>query len=135
MNASNGVQSNNCILQIITQQELLKLTEILQKNDFKDTKCPVKIRDIHKIERKNSISISAFGYENKVKSSMSVSKKKSQNKHVNFLLIGGEVKTDYVLIKNLNTFLYEYTLHRARKHFCCYSLQCLRTAETTDMSF
>ena len=61
--------------------------------------------------------------------------KKSENKHVNFLLIGREVKTDYALIKNLDTFLYEYTLHRARKHFCCYSLQCFRTAETIDMSY
>ena len=35
--------------------------------DFKDIKCPVKIRDIHKIEKKNSISISILGYENKGK--------------------------------------------------------------------
>ena len=81
MNALNGVQSNNYILQITTQQELLKLTEILQKKiDFKDAKCPVKIRDIHKIERKNSIGITACGYENKVKCSISESKKKKKKK-------------------------------------------------------
>ena len=64
-----------------------------------------------------------------------LSVKKSENKHVDFLLIGREVKTDYALIKNLDTFLCEYTLHRARKHFCRYSLQCFRTAETFDMSY
>ena len=37
--------------------------------DFKDIKFPVKIKDIHKIEKNNSIGISAFGYENKEKTS------------------------------------------------------------------
>ena len=35
--------------------------------DFKDIKFPVKIRDIHKIEKTNSITISSFGYEKKEK--------------------------------------------------------------------
>ena len=56
--------------------------------------------------------------------------KKSENKHVDFLFIGGEGKTDYVLIKSVNTFLYEYTLHLGRKHFCRYKLQCFGTVET-----
>ena len=81
LNVLNCVKSNNYILQITTQQELLKLTEIFRKIiDFKDTKCPVKIRDIHKIERKNVIGITAFGYENKVKCSISVSKKKKKKR-------------------------------------------------------
>ena len=33
--------------------------------DFKYIRLSVKIRDIHKIETKNSIAISFFGYENK----------------------------------------------------------------------
>ena len=56
--------------------------------------------------------------------------KKSENKHVDFLFIGGEDKTDYVHIKSVNTFLYEYTLHLGRKHFCRYKLQCFGTVET-----
>ena len=36
----------------------------VRKFDFKDIKCPVKIKDIHKI-KKNDISISVFGYENR----------------------------------------------------------------------
>ena len=35
--------------------------------DFKDIKSPVKNRDIHKIEKKNSIRIGVLGYENKEK--------------------------------------------------------------------
>ena len=33
------------------------------------------------------------------------------------LLIGEESKRHYVLIKDFNTFMYDYTLHCARKHF------------------
>ena len=33
-----------------------------RKLDFKDKKIPVRIRDISKIEKRNSISISDFGY-------------------------------------------------------------------------
>ena len=39
----------------------------VKKLDFKGIKFPVKVRDIQKIEKKNSIDISAFDYENKEK--------------------------------------------------------------------
>ena len=42
--------------------------------DFKDIKCPVKIRDIHKTKKKKSITISDFGYENKKKYPIYLSK-------------------------------------------------------------
>ena len=41
--------------------------DFTKKPDFKDIKLPVKIRDIQKIEKKNSIGISVFGNENKEK--------------------------------------------------------------------
>ena len=40
--------------------------EFAIKPQFKDIKCPVNIRDIRNL-RKKCISISVFGYENKVK--------------------------------------------------------------------
>ena len=43
--------------------------------DFKYIKFPVKVRDILKIEKKNSISISGYGYENKVNYPIYVSEK------------------------------------------------------------
>ena len=42
--------------------------------DFKDIKLPVKIREIHKFEKKNFIEISVFDYKNKEKHPIYVSK-------------------------------------------------------------
>ena len=73
MNALIGVYSDTYILHTIIQEELQKLTKILQKKtNFKDMNFPVKIRNILKVEKKkkkkkNSIAISVFGYENKEK--------------------------------------------------------------------
>ena len=92
-----------------------KLTRILLKSLILKTKYPVKIRDIHKIEKKNSISISDFGYENKKKRPIYVSKKCCEEKHIVLLLIGEERKRHYAFIKDLNTFMYD--------HFCRYCLQ------------
>ena len=46
--------------------------DFTKRLDFKYIKFLVKIRDIHKIEKKNSISNSVFGYENKEKYPMYV---------------------------------------------------------------
>ena len=97
--------------------------------NFKDTKFPVKIRDIYKIENYNSIGISTFGYENKVKYPIFVSKKCCEDKHVDLLLIGEEEKKHYVLIKDFDKFMYDHTLHRGKKHFYHYYLQAFQTAE------
>ena len=43
---------------------------------LKDIRFPVKIRDIYKIEKTNSIASSVFGYENKEKYPIYVSKKR-----------------------------------------------------------
>ena len=83
--------------------------------DFKDIKFPVKIRDIHKIEKRNCIAISIFGYENKEKYPIYASKS-TFKRHVDLLLLGEEGKKHYVLIKDFNTFMYDHTLHRRRKH-------------------
>ena len=45
------------------------------KLDFEDIKFSVKIKDIHKIEKNNYIDISVFGYDNKIKYLIYVSKK------------------------------------------------------------
>ena len=53
MNTLDGVWSDIDILQIINEHELGRLTKILQGElDFKNIKFPVKIRYIHKIEKK-----------------------------------------------------------------------------------
>ena len=50
---------------------------------------PAKVREIHKIEKKNSSGISVFSYENKEKHPIYVFKK-CEEKHVDLLLIGEE---------------------------------------------
>ena len=87
----------------------------------------VKIKDIHKIEKKTPIGISVFGYENKEKHPIYVSKKCCEEKHVDLLLMGEEGKRHYVLTKDFNTFMYNHALHRGRKHFCSYCLQGFKT--------
>ena len=54
-------------------------------------------------------------------------KKYCEDKHADLLLIGEGEKKYYVLIKDFNTFMYDHTLHRGRKHFYC--LKAFRTAE------
>ena len=56
--------------------------------DFKDIKSPVKTRDIHKIEKKNSFGTSIVGYESKVKYRIHESKKRCEDKHIDLLVIG-----------------------------------------------
>ena len=45
-----------------------------KKLDFKDMKFPVNVKDIHKIEKTNSIGICVFGFENKEKHTIYVLK-------------------------------------------------------------
>ena len=41
-----------------------------------------------------------------------------------------ESKKHYDQIKVFHTFMYDYILHRERKHFCCYYLQDFRTEKS-----
>ena len=43
---------------------------------------------------------------------------------MNLLLITKDEKKHYVLIKDFNTFMYNQSKHKERKHFCMYCLQC-----------
>ena len=50
-------------------------------------------------------------------------------KHVDLSLVEEKSKRHHVLIENVNTFMYYHILHHGEKHFCCYYLQALNTAE------
>ena len=50
-----------------------------------------------------------------------------KNMHVDLLLIEAKGKRHYGVCKDFNIFMYHHTLHRGRKHFCCYCLQALST--------
>ena len=45
----------------------IAVKDFARKFDFKDLKCPIKIKDIYKVEKKNCIVISVFRYENRQK--------------------------------------------------------------------
>ena len=76
------------------------------------TKFPVKVRDTLKIENKNSISISVFGY--KEKDQIYLSKKISKKKDVDLLLIGKKTLYSYQRFSYLHVY---YTLHCGKKTF------------------
>ena len=75
--------------------------EFAKNLDLKNIHFPVKIRDIRQIEKKNSISISVFGYEHKEKHSLYVSTTCCEEKHVDLLQIGEEGKESMFLSKIL----------------------------------
>ena len=73
---------------------------------FKDTKSPVKIRYIFKIEKNNSIDITTLCYENKVKYSIYVSQKCCEDKllpsYKSNVLIFSLIRTEFLsFFKNI----------------------------------
>ena len=64
--------------------------DFAKRLDFKVIKFPPKIRDICKIEKKNSIGISIFGYKKKEKYPIYVSTQCCEEKHVDLLIGDGE---------------------------------------------
>ena len=104
--------------------------DFAKKLDCKDIKFPVKIRDIHKIEKKNYITISVFGYENKKSIQSMYQRKPCEENHADLLLIGDEGKRHYLLMKDFNAFMHDYTLYFGRKYFCRFCLQAFSTEET-----
>ena len=50
-------------------------------------------------------------------------------KHVHLLIIEEKDKKHHVFIKDLNTFMYDYTLHHGKKNFCRYCLQAFSAEE------
>ena len=84
---------------------------------------PVATKDYNKIEKLNKININVFGYEDKQKYPIYVSKEKNDDQ-MNLLLITKGEKKHYILIKDFNKFMFNQTKHKERKHFCMYCLQC-----------
>ena len=73
--------------------------DFAKRLDFRDIKFPVRIRDIHKIEKKKFISISIFGYGNKQKYPIYESKRCCKEKHVDlFLIEEGEKNTRFLSV-------------------------------------
>ena len=91
--------------------------------DYQGIKFPITIKQINKIEKKNSIRINVFGYEEKQPYPIYISNEKYED-HMELLLITKDENKHYVLIKDFNKFMYQQTKHKERKHFCMHCLQC-----------
>ena len=101
-----------------------------ERFDFKDIQIPFKIIDIHKIEKKSSISMNVFVDKIKEKYPIYVSKQCCEEKHIDLLLVGEGEKL-YVLLKDFNTFMFDHSLHCGRRHFC----RCCSHAYITEEIF
>ena len=51
--------------------------------------------------------------------------KEKYDRNMNLLLITEDENKHYILIENFNTFMYNKTKHKERKHFCMHCLQCI----------
>ena len=90
--------------------------------NYQGIEFPVTIKQYNKIEQQNKIRINVFGYEEKQKYPIYVSKEKYED-CMNLLLITENENKHYVLIKYFNKYMYDITKHKERKHFCMYCLQ------------
>ena len=97
--------------------------QYIEKLDYSSIEFPVTVKQINKIEKQNNICINLFGYEEKQKFPIYISKEKYQD-HMELLLITEGENQHYVLIKDFNKFMFNQTKHEHRKYFCMYCLQC-----------
>ncbi|CAB3987823.1 Gastrula zinc finger [Paramuricea clavata] len=111
----------------ITQKD----REFITNLDYEGIDFPVKISDIDKIERKNSINISVFGYKGKKQFYPIRNSKAKHDEHMELLLLGdSEGSRHYVLIKDVNRMLFSVSKHTNKKHFC---LHCLHSCVSKEV--
>ena len=103
----------------------IKKTDIkyIGQLDYSNIEFPVTVKQINKIEKQNNIRINLFGYEEKQKFPIYISKEKYQD-HMELLLITEDENKHYVLIKDFNKFMFSQTKHEHKKYFCMNCLQC-----------
>ena len=94
----------------------------IENLNYSGIEFPVTTKQYNKIEQQNKIRINVFGYEEKQKYPIYVSKEKYED-CMNLLLITENENKHYVLIKDFNKYMYDITKHKERKHFCMYCLQ------------
>ena len=99
--------------------------------NYEGIEFPVKISDIDKIERKNKINISVFGYKGRKQFYPIRISKSEYEDHIELLLLGdGEGNLHYVLIKDVNRMLNSVSKHGHKQHFC---LHCLHSCVSEEV--
>ena len=115
-----------------------RATTITQKDrdlelslDYEGIKFPVKISDIERIERKDKINISVFGYKGRKQFYPIRISKGEHEDHMELLLLGDDAgNLHYVLIKDVNRMLYSVSKHEHKQHFC---LHCLHSCTSKEV--
>ena len=97
--------------------------KMINELNYEGIEFPVSQKHYNKVEKRNSIRINVFGYENGQPFPIHISKETFEDQ-MNLLLIINDRKKHYVLIKDFNAFMYNQSKHKERKHFCMYCLQC-----------
>ena len=97
--------------------------KMINELNYEGIESPVSQKHYNKVEKRNSIGINVFGYENGRPFPIHISKETFEDQ-MNLLLIIKDTKKHYVLIRDFNAFMYNQSKHKERKHFCMYCLQC-----------
>ena len=83
---------------------------------------PVKVKDIHKFEIQNKISVNVLGFEKGNLYPVHVTKERF-DQHVNLLLISDGQKSHYCWIKSMSRLLADQHSSKIKSHYCIYCLQ------------
>ena len=83
------------------------------------------INQINRIEKQNKINVNLFGYDMERKAAFPIYiSPEHYDDHLELLYLEDESVSHYVLIKDFNRFMYNFTKHKGKKHFCMNCLQC-----------
>ena len=75
------------------------------------------------IEKRNTICINVFSYENKLVFPIYISDQKFENS-IDLLLVIDENKSHYVYVEGFDRFMFQKTKNKNQKFFCKSCLQC-----------
>ena len=121
--------------QRITQSD----RESVKGLDYSCITFPVTRNQINRIEKQNKINIYLFGYDTVKKSVYPIyptyPSPEGYDDRLDLLYIEGknelgEETTHYILIKDFNRLMFNFTKHKGKKHFCRHCLQCFYSNES-----
>ena len=121
--------------QRITQSD----RESVKGLDYSGITFPVTRNQINRIEKQNKINIYLFGYDTVKKSVYPIyptyPSPEGYDDRLDLLYIEGknelgEETTHYILIKDFNRLMFNFTKHKGKKHFCRHCLQCFYSNES-----
>ena len=113
-----------CHIRFLNPQRINRVDkQMINELNYDEITFSVTQKQYNKIEMQNNIRINVFGYEKEQPYPIHISKEEFENR-MNLLLITKNEKKHYVLIKDFNSFMYNQSKHKERKHFCMHCLQC-----------